>query len=119
VPRSLEEIYRGILGLQSPVFQEALELFGQQIAERHVAELLFTLPGVANPVRRGYDLLRRRLSELAAARPRHGHPRLHLLLRREGWTISKKVVYRIYPEEGLTMRRKRPGRRLRGFQWTP
>lgn len=64
-------------------------------------------------VRRDYDLLRRRLNELASARPRYGYPRLHVLLRREGWTIDKKVVYRIYTEEGLTMRRKRPRRRLR------
>jgi putative transposase len=49
-----------------------------------------------------------------AARPsRRSEARRHVLLRREGWKINKKVVYRIYTEEGLTMRRKRPRRRLR------
>jgi putative transposase len=64
-------------------------------------------------VRRSHDLLRRRLSELAAARPLYGYRRLYVLLRREGWQANKKLIYRLYTEESLTMRRKRPRRRLR------
>ena len=33
--------------------------------------------------------------------------RLHILRGREGWQINPKRVYRLYTEEGLTMRRKR------------
>ena len=36
--------------------------------------------------------------------------RLHILLRREGWAVNHKRVYRLYREEGLAMR-KRPPRR--------
>lgn len=60
--------------------------------------------------------LRLRLRELAQARPRWGHLRLHVLLRREGWTVNKKRTYRIYREEGLSVRtkqRKKRGSHLR------
>jgi len=48
-----------------------------------------------------------RLRELAEARPRFGYQRLHVLLRREGWPINRKRVYRLYREEGLVVRTKR------------
>lgn len=35
---------------------------------------------------------------------------LHVLLRREGWPINHKRVYRLYTEEGLALRRRRPKR---------
>ncbi|QNN24108.1 transposase [Planctomycetales bacterium ZRK34] len=55
---------------------------------------------------------RRRLRELAAARPSYGYLRLHMLLHHEGWLVNRKRVYRLYKEEGLTMRRKVPRRRV-------
>lgn len=55
--------------------------------------------------------LRRRLRELAASRVSWGYPRLTILLRREGWRVNHKRVYRLYREEGLTLKRKRPKRR--------
>jgi putative transposase len=55
--------------------------------------------------------LRRRLNELAAVRIAYGYPQLHVLLRREGWLVNRKKVYRLYREEGLVLRRKRPRRR--------
>lgn len=54
--------------------------------------------------------LRVRLRDLAASRVHYGYPRLHTLLRLEGWQVNRKLVYRIYKEEGLQMRRKRPRR---------
>lgn len=54
--------------------------------------------------------LRIRLRDLAASRVHYGYPRLYTLLRREGWKVNRKLVYRIYKEEGLQMRRKRPRR---------
>ena len=50
--------------------------------------------------------LRMRLKELAAARVRFGYRRLTVLLRREGWPVNAKRVYRIYKEEGLMIRTK-------------
>ena len=54
--------------------------------------------------------LRIRLKELAAARVRYGYRRLHVLLRREGFRVNHKRVYRLYVEEGLSIRTKRPRR---------
>jgi putative transposase len=48
--------------------------------------------------------IRTRLRELAAARPRFGYQRLHLLLRREGLVVNHKRVYRLYREERLLVR---------------
>ena len=42
-----------------------------------------------------------RLKELAAARPRYGYQRLHILLRREGWLVNHKRVGRLMSQEGL------------------
>jgi len=55
--------------------------------------------------------LRLRLRELAAARVRYGYRRLHILLRREGWPVNAKRVYRLYVEEGLSIRSKVARRR--------
>ena len=54
--------------------------------------------------------LRIRLRDLAASRTHYGYRRLHVLLRREGRQVNHKLVYRLYVEEGLQMRRKRPRR---------
>ena len=55
--------------------------------------------------------LRARIREIAAARVSYGYRQVHTLLRREGWPVNHKLVYRLYREEGLTIRRKRPRRR--------
>ena len=51
--------------------------------------------------------LRQRLHELAAARPRFGYRRLHVLLRREGVIVNHKRIERLYREEGLAVRRRK------------
>ena len=55
-------------------------------------------------------MLRTRLLALAACRRRFGYRRLHLLLRREGFAVNHKKLYRIYREEKLVVR-KRGGRK--------
>ena len=40
--------------------------------------------------------LRMRLKELAATRVHYGYRRLHVLLRREGWRVNHKRIYRLY-----------------------
>jgi putative transposase len=57
-------------------------------------------------------LLRIRIRDLAAVRVRYGYKRLHVLLRREGWKINHKRVYRIYTEEGLAVRTKKRKKRV-------
>jgi putative transposase len=60
-----------------------------------------------------------RMKELAQARPRFGYLRLHVLLRREGWTVNKKRVHRIYREEGLTVRFQRRRKRASHLRVVP
>jgi putative transposase len=55
--------------------------------------------------------LRARLRELAGVRVSYGYRRLWILLQREGWGVNHKLVQRLYREEGLTLRRRRPKRR--------
>lgn len=62
--------------------------------------------------RRDDPALRERLRVLAGQRRRFGCPRLHVLLKREGWVVNHKRTERIYREEGLSLRLKR--RRKRG-----
>jgi putative transposase len=58
------------------------------------------------------EALRLRLRELAGSRPNWGYRRLTLLLRREGWVANHKLVYRLYREETLGLRRRRPRRHV-------
>jgi putative transposase len=58
------------------------------------------------------EKLRIRLRELAEQRRRWGYRRLHILLKREGWKVNSKRVYRIYVEEKLVVRRRRRRRRI-------
>jgi putative transposase len=51
--------------------------------------------------------LKARLRTLAGERRRFGYRRLTVLLRREGWPVNHKRVYRLYREEGLGVRRRK------------
>lgn len=55
--------------------------------------------------------IRRRIEEIAAMRIRYGYRRITVLLRREGWHINAKRVYRLYCEANLHLRSKCPKRR--------
>lgn len=54
--------------------------------------------------------VRARIKEIAETRVRYGIARIHVLLRREGWQDNHKRVRRIYLEEGLNLRHRRPRR---------
>lgn len=58
--------------------------------------------------------LRERLRTLAHARRRFGYRRLFVLLRREGEPSGRNRIYRLYREEGLSVRRRRARRRAVG-----
>jgi putative transposase len=54
-----------------------------------------------------------RIRDLAATRTRYGCFRIYILLRREGWVVNHKRVYRLYREDGLSLRLKKPRRDVR------
>lgn len=56
--------------------------------------------------------LRLRIRDIAQSRVRYGCHRIYVLLRREGWYVNHKKVHRIYCEEGLNLRSKRPRRHV-------
>lgn len=51
--------------------------------------------------------LRERIGELASEKRRYGYRRIHVLLRREGWSVNRKRTYRLYREAGLAVRRRK------------
>jgi putative transposase len=57
--------------------------------------------------------LRKRIKEISETRVRYGYRRIHVLLRREGWTVNAKRVCRHYREMGLQLRNKTPKRRVK------
>lgn len=59
-------------------------------------------------------VLRDRLRELANERRRLGYRRLFVLLRREGEPSGINRVYRLYREEGLTVRKRKARRKAVG-----
>ncbi len=62
--------------------------------------------------RRSQAGLSQRIKEIAETRVRYGYRRIHVLLRREGWQINAKRVWRLYREMGLQLRNKSPKRRV-------
>ena len=63
--------------------------------------------------RAGQAQLSERIKEIAATRVRYGYRRIHVLLRREGWRVNPKRIYRLYREMGLQLRNKTPKRRVK------
>lgn len=55
-------------------------------------------------------------AEWAGERRRFGYRRLHILLRRDGLTLNYKTTRRLYRDEGLTVRRRKSGRRALGVR---
>ena len=52
------------------------------------------------------SLRQRRMRAIAQERRRFGYRRLHVLLKREGYLINHKKLFRLYREEKLTVRRR-------------
>ena len=84
---------------------------GKDHSQRRACALIGLAPKVYRYRRRRDDgVLRTRLKALVAQRRRFGGRRLHLPLRREGFTVNHKKLFRIYREERLVVR-KRGGRK--------
>jgi putative transposase len=46
-------------------------------------------------------LLGARIREICATRVRYGYRRVHVVLRRDGWPVNHKRIYRLYRAAGL------------------
>ncbi len=57
--------------------------------------------------------LKQRITEICQTRVRYGYRRVHILLRRDGWTVNPKRIYRLYKELDLQLRHKTPRRRVK------
>ena len=57
--------------------------------------------------------MKKRIKEIAETRVRYGYRRVHVLLKREGWAVNGKRIYRLYKEQGLQLRNKTPKRRVK------
>ena len=79
-----------------------------RISERHAARVVQLAIGTLRyQSRKVFDeVLRNRLRELAGTHVRYGYRRLTVLLRREGWHVNAKRIYRLYREEELIVRTK-------------
>ena len=79
-----------------------------RLSQRRAARLIPVRIGTLRyqSIRDRQDALRQRLRELAAVRVRFGYRRLTVLLKREGWRVNAKRIYRLYGDEGLTVRTK-------------
>ncbi len=58
--------------------------------------------------------IRAAMQEIAALRRRFGYRRIGLLLERRGMLMNPKKLYRLYRDEGLSVRRRRGRKRARG-----
>ena len=75
-----------------------------QIGQRRAARLMkvgWSTWLYRRKVRQLEEVLRRRLCEMAATYVRYGYRRLTVMLRREGWEVNAKRIYRLYAEERM------------------
>jgi putative transposase len=60
---------------------------------------------------RAWPEQRLRIREIALTRVRYGYRKVRVLLNREGWNVGRDLVYRLYKEEGLGLKKRPPRRR--------
>ncbi|NKM43380.1 IS3 family transposase [Rhizobium laguerreae] len=57
--------------------------------------------------------LKLKIRDICQTRVRYGYRRVHVLLRRDGWLVNPKRIYRLYKEMDLQLRNKVPKRRVK------
>ena len=89
-----------------------------RVSVRRSCRLALLRPSVwyAKSQARDQSALRQRIREIAMNRPRFGYLRVHVMLRREGWAINKKRVWRLYRLDGLQLRMKTKRRKRISLQ---
>ena len=82
------------------------------VSERHACRVL-AAPRATHRYESVADdqaALRLRIGEIAGVHVTWGYHRIWIKLRREGWLINRKRVYRLYKQEGLCVGRHKPRR---------
>jgi putative transposase len=83
-----------------------------QVSERRACSVLHQARSVQRyeSVKDDQAALRGRIKEIAGVHVSWGYLRVWVKLRREGWRVNKKRVYRLYKQEGLCVGRHKPRR---------
>ena len=86
-------------------------------SERRACKVLWVVRGTYrySSHQKPWTELRTRIREIAQSRVRYGYRKILVLLRREGWNVGKHLVYRLYKEEGLALK-KRPQKRRKAVR---
>lgn len=76
-------------------------------SERHACRVLRLVRGTYRykSYQKKWTELRARIREIAQSRVRYGYRKILVLLRREGRNVGKHLVYRLYKEEGLALKK--------------
>ena len=89
-------------------------MFAYKVSERRACRVLRVWRSVHRyiSIARDQAYLIKRIRKITSIRIRYGYKRIHVLLKREGWPVNHKQVYRLYCREDLQMRLKPPRRRV-------
>ena len=91
-----------------------------KISQRRVCDLVGVDPKTVRHERSpDHADIRKKMHEIAGTRSRFGYRCVGILLEREGFTMNEKKLYRLYREEGLSVRRRRGRKRVRGTRPPP
>lgn len=86
-----------------------------QISQRRACVLIGVDPKTVRRERpQDHSEIRAEMREIAAQRRRFGYRRVGVMLERKGMIMNHKKLYRLYSEEGLSVRRRRGRKRARG-----
>ena len=86
-----------------------------QISQRRACVLIGVDPKTVRRERpQDHTEIRAEMREIAAQRRRFGYRRVGVMLERKGMIMNHKKLYRLYSEEGLSVRRRRGRKRARG-----